>query len=580
METNSIVYDICRHYLEDQSGLPTPLQARLLGFCRARNLEGLATSTSLFDSALHELNVFPILRQVEALFKKNALFVRDEICLDTAICSFSRAEKLCRITNRRLDHYFIQRDRLDPDLELWLSRMERSIYDLLGKHRDFLEILPSYLKMTSGATATRSRKESIPAIKLSGKIDCSPKAVKYLAALQHFFQCGRGLRAVRYKPLCVNRVEFVPKNYKTHRTIACEPTGNVPLQLAFDRYVKERLKTKFKVDLTSQVLNQRMAKEGSITGRYATVDLSMASDTLAYNTVAWLLPNEWFRYVDDIRSTHYLDPRTSVVKRYAKFSSMGNGTTFGLETLVFAAAVRAVGSRSYAVYGDDIVIESELYDDLVRLLSFLGFTVNEDKSFRTGPFRESCGCDYLNGIDITPFYLREWGMRKSILSHNVNGLASISKPYGKLWQWLKALVEERSLALVPYNLDSMTGIWIDVPTSYALGLFRHTYKGKGKWPTWSPWFRAYLVKSPTTEDAGPRSLFLWYMSRVERLGQQDDSVLWYPVMGARNLPRSAAESSVRIPTLSHKYVRKWVQFYPQTRTPVHLYIWTEFLLEG
>lgn len=567
METKTLVYDICRHYVEDQPGLPADLRAKVMGFIRSRNLERLADSMSLFDHALHDSNTFRTLRQIGAFFKKNALFVDDERCLNAAISSFSRAEKLCRITNRRLDHYYVQRDRLDPDLSLWLSRMERSIKSLLAERREFLEILPSLLKVTSGATATRSRRKSIPVMKLDRSIDCSPRAIPYLAALQSFY----GYKAVKFKALPVNRVEFVPKNFKTHRTIACEPTGNISLQLAFDSYVKDRLKRKFRVDLSCQSSNQRLAKEGSVSGEFATVDLSMASDTLSYNTVRWLLPDDWFAYVDDIRSSHFLDPESRHFCRYSKFASMGNGTTFVLETLIFAAAVRAVGSRKYAVYGDDIVIESHLYASLTRLLSFLGFHVNEEKSFSTGPFRESCGGDYFNGKDVTPFYLREWGSRKSILSHNVNGLASISRPEGKLWQWLKALVKERSLALVPFNLDSMSGIHVDIRTSYDLGLLRFDRNQ-------SPKFRAYLVKEPTILCNDARALFLWHLSRTERYGITHDVRLWYPVMGSSGLPREARRSSDRIPTFSHKYVRKWVYWFtPVTGTPAHLYWWSDYL---
>lgn len=560
METTAIVFDICRDYLEDQPDFPDLVRKRLLGMCRARDLPGLASATSMYDPALHGSYELRVLRQVEAFFKKNALFVDDERCTDAAIDSFTRAEKLCRITNRRLDYYYLHRDRLDPDMQLWLSKMERAIHGLLAEFKGFQAILPSYLKLTSGATATLPRARALPPLKLKRVVDCSPKAVPYLTALQSHF----GYRAVRFRELCVNRVEFVPKNFKTHRTIACEPTGNVPLQLAFDTYAKAQLKRKFKVDLSSQVLNQRYAKEGSISNGLATIDLSMASDTLAYNTVAWLLPQDWFEYVEAIRSPMYIEPRTSQFRRYAKFSSMGNGTTFVLETLIFTAAVRAVGSKRYAVYGDDIVIESELYEPLVKLLAFLGFIVNNDKSFASGPFRESCGADFHNGEDITPFYLREWGTRKSILSHNVNGLAAISIPEGKLWQRLKALIKERSLALVPFNMDSMSGIFVDMQTCYDKKLLRFT-DPKTRAPSWGPWFRGYLVKQPTKVFSDSRSLFLWHLERIERFGPILDPVPWYPVMGAENRPKDARSRSDRIPTLSHKYIRKWVRwFYPAT----------------
>jgi hypothetical protein len=42
----------------------------------------------------------------------------------------------------------------------------------------------------------------------------------------------------------------------------------------------------------------------------------------------------------------------------------------------------------------------------VGVLESAGFVVNLTKSYSAGPFRESCGGDYWNGYDITPFYAR------------------------------------------------------------------------------------------------------------------------------------------------------------------------------
>jgi len=94
------------------------------------------------------------------------------------------------------------------------------------------------------------------------------------------------------------------------------------------------------------------------------------------------------------------------------FSSMGNGFTFELESLLFYAISKATafctGVRGViSVYGDDIIVPTALYDDLVWTLGWCGFSVNPEKSFSSGPFRESCGGHYFNGRDITPIYLRE-----------------------------------------------------------------------------------------------------------------------------------------------------------------------------
>jgi hypothetical protein len=102
------------------------------------------------------------------------------------------------------------------------------------------------------------------------------------------------------------------------------------------------------------------------------------------------------------------------VIRYQKFSSMGNGYTFELESLIFWAIAQQVcrsnineTDPSVLVYGDDIVIRSAECPELLRRLSQSGFTPNEKKTFSSGPYRESCGKHYFLGEDITPFYVRK-----------------------------------------------------------------------------------------------------------------------------------------------------------------------------
>jgi hypothetical protein len=90
---------------------------------------------------------------------------------------------------------------------------------------------------------------------------------------------------------------------------------------------------------------------------------------------------------------------------------MGNGFTFELESLLFYAIAKATAyftgtSGTISVYGDDIIIPSQMYHDLTFVLKILGFSVNPDKSFSEGPFRESCGGHFYNGTRVTPFYIR------------------------------------------------------------------------------------------------------------------------------------------------------------------------------
>ena len=208
-----------------------------------------------------------------------------------------------------------------------------------------------------------------------------------------------------------NRIAFVPKTAVTHRTIAIEPLMNVYAQLGLGRLMRRKLRLKCGLDLDDQVPNQDMARRGSIDGSLATIDLSSASDTVARELVRFLLPHEWFERLDLCRSkVGLLDGKWL---RYEKFSSMGNGYTFELETLIFwSLAISCVkllelDPFEVRVYGDDIIVPSKAYDFLIEVLTFCGFTANSSKSFREGPFRESCGKDFYDGLEVRPFFQKE-----------------------------------------------------------------------------------------------------------------------------------------------------------------------------
>lgn len=176
--------------------------------------------------------------------------------------------------------------------------MAREISRVLGSFSEFLGKLPGYIRVTSGASQDRSRRRALPFLKISGKVKAPTRAKPLLTLLvQHLV----GQSPEKFVPVDSNRIALVPKNWKTHRTVACEGTHAVPLQLAFDSYAKERL-VRVGVDLSDQTRNQQLAREGSLDGSWCTVDGEMASDCVCYNAVAWLFPGEWFHYLSSIRA--------------------------------------------------------------------------------------------------------------------------------------------------------------------------------------------------------------------------------------------------------------------------------------
>lgn len=206
-----------------------------------------------------------------------------------------------------------------------------------------------------------------------------------------------------------SRLTTVPKSAETDRTICIEPLINVFLQLGVDGVIRGRLKSRWGVNLNDQTLNQVLAKEASISGEFATVDLSSASDLISLKVCELLLPAAWYDLLHDLRSHNTeIDGRWVALE---KISSMGNGYTFALESVIFSALTRYAikkvkAERRYAVYGDDIVIPVKAFPILKDILQLCGFSINEKKTFVAGPFRESCGTDYYRGIDVRPVFLK------------------------------------------------------------------------------------------------------------------------------------------------------------------------------
>lgn len=263
-------------------------------------------------------------------------------------------------------------------------------------------------------------------------------------------------------------MELVPKNFKIDRPIAKEPTANSFLQQGLHAIMRKKLKSAG-VDLDDQVKNQELARR-AYKARLATIDLSSASDTVCVQLVRFLFPEQWFRALNDLRSSCCRLPTKEVVK-LEKFSSMGNATTFEIETIVFfslaLACESAMGTGFIpSVYGDDIVSTDVGGALLTEVLPCLGFTVNLQKSFLEGSFYESCGSYFFQGLAVKPVFFKD-----EILASR----SSLIRAHNKLYRWcvyrtraarkrLRKLYQERyggPLPLVPDHLERDDGFLCD-----------------------------------------------------------------------------------------------------------------------
>lgn len=218
----------------------------------------------------------------------------------------------------------------------------------------------------------------------------------------------------------MSKLSTVAKNEEIDRVVMSECSINMLFQMALGRKIQQRLVTRYGLDLTKQpVKNRKLCMWGSITGQFSTIDLSSASDSIATSMLVQVIPASALRPLLYARSPATLLNKESV-KLYM-IGTMGNGFTFPLQTALFGAVVCAVyktfgvpiiyprgeNDGNFAVFGDDIICLAPMYKYVVRLLEILGFTVNADKSFMEGPFRESCGVDAFKGVDIRPVFLKD-----------------------------------------------------------------------------------------------------------------------------------------------------------------------------
>lgn len=380
-----------------------------------------------------------------------------------------------------------------------------------------------------GASTRLRRREADAAYKYSGKPEttCGNSILGYTAICRIpswkrdlSVNGEEGLELVTIVP--GNRVITVPKNYKTDRTIAVEPCLNMYIQRGIGGVIRRRLAL-WGCNLNDQSRNQELALQGARSNELATIDLKMASDTISREVVRLLLPPDWVKALEQCRSPFGVLP-SGEKHFYQKFSSMGNGFTFELESMIFLALARTVvrlvegTERHVSVYGDDIIVPSTASGLLCEVLQELGFTPNPKKTFSDGPFRESCGKHYFFEQDVTPFYVRKpvQTIDRLFLLHN------------NLWRWVqrsRLCIGEEAFESVLELLASIRALapsrWRKVllPDGFGDGAFIGDVSSLSLTPCkwgWEFWQSRALVRSSVELDCEVPGLVLKALRKLER----------------------------------------------------------------
>lgn len=347
-----------------------------------------------------------------------------------ALLKWKWAEKECFLTNQRLNEYldFGTLSGVPPHVRIV------EFFDDVKKHLQWLigDGPPVELDGVFGPGATVSdRSGATTALhKMSSTPTFTPDAFGYL--LPWLGTKWASACAARHDVPVSTRgnVYFsVTKTALTERPCAKEPSINAYYQRAQGLVLRRRLEARGFNFERAQEVHQREARKGSISNDSCTIDLTSASDCKCYALVRLACSQRWFDALSQTRS-----PLTEVGgkwHRVEKFSSMGNGFTFELETAIFAAICLAVNPAlrpgiDLFVFGDDIIVPKEDGEAVVAALKFLGFTPNPGKTFLSGDFRESCGGDFFRGTAVRGFFLEEYPSEPQDWISFANGIRRVS----------------------------------------------------------------------------------------------------------------------------------------------------------
>lgn len=317
----------------------------------------------------------------------------------------------------------------------------------------------------------------------------------------------------------------VPKDSRGPRLICVHPAEAIWIQQGVRREL-ERSVSLYRhhrgpwpqghIFFDDQTVNGRIALLSSKSRRYATIDMKEASDRISEPLVQILFGRKykWFGCCRAQKCRLRVNPYQEVVTDIHSYAPMGNATTFPVQSLVFWAicvsALQRLGFHqpgAVFVFGDDIVIPAEATEYVIDALESFGLLVNRTKSFWRGAFRESCGVDAFNGVNVTPI---RW--KTTLDAEHLTGLQSLSD----LAMRLRIAGFEEAALTTYQTLRNRLG------HRHGRRLFVTNSRDHGGIAEYSPSARAAWTDSYWEKDSQQFVTPVWRLKSVDPRGQQHD----------------------------------------------------------
>ena len=230
-----------------------------------------------------------------------------------------------------------------------------------------------------------------------------------------------------------SRASSVYKDSSKRRFINIECLWNSVIQKMIGWSIRQCLLHNAKIDLDDgQHYHRYLISKG-----VSTLDESNASDSIvhAYLKEVLSFDRRLFKAISLTRSEFILMDefyptqtgffqKQKLWNKVIKTSSMGNGYTFEILSLILGALVRYHDNQG-SVYGDDIICRNECAADIVSDIRAAGFLVNEKKSFIAKPFRESCGAFFLEKRGYITCFDIKW-------CHSVHDVIKTVNKFGRI----------------------------------------------------------------------------------------------------------------------------------------------------